>query len=148
MRTTITTSRVKITIRRPGGKIECVYPASPMLMVSDRSYNDAIKATAAAGRGDIISREWEETVTPMTLHQQRDGLAEDISELRDLKYEARQRDFDRDIGMHESMTFDDGIDTLITELTTFDIDHPDVVAAKKQSQSRRDDQLIKSAMNA
>lgn len=150
MRTTRTEQKLKITVKRPGGAIETVIKTDNVVFLGKNkiAQKQVIDATKAAGKGDVLSFEIIEEQIPLTLEEQRQDLVYTIGGLIDAQDAAIERDYNRDIGFHESAKFDSKINVAREELAKFDEAHPHIIAEINRLEAIRTEQLIQSALNA
>jgi len=142
--------QLKITIKRPSGKIETVFETES---VRSRGLNEKIqarcvKATKDAGKGDILSFEIVDIEVPMSIREQRDLLTSEINNAIYFYKEAREKDFENDIGMHISPGLKKHIDAAIKELADFDLVNKELADEIKKEKDAEIKRNIQSALNA
>ncbi len=149
-KTTKTIEKLKVTVKRPNGNIKVVYKTDSVryLGTVESAQKNCIEATKEAGRGDILSFEIVEEEMPMSHEEIRELIALEIDCNFDAQDAARERDYNNDIGFHESVKFDSKIKCLRDELKSFDEKHPEIIAEIKRKEEIKTQQQIKSALNA
>lgn len=149
-KTTKTVEKLKVTIKRPSGEIEVVYKTDNVRYIGtiERVQDQVTKATKEAGQGDIQSFDIVSEEIPMTLEEIRESIRTEIGGNIEMQDDARERDYNEDIGFQESVKFDDVIKNLRVELKEFDAKHPEILAEIHRKEEIRTEQLIQSAMNS
>jgi len=147
MKTTKMTDKLEVTVKRPNGEIEVVIHPT-LTRLTDTMFEQCKKATKDAGKGDLLSYKTIEIEEPMTLKEQRYDLCLDISGQIYMQDMARDRDYDNDIGFHESPKYDAKIAELRGELKAFDDTYPEVVAEINRLKAIETEQQIQSVLNA
>lgn len=144
--------RLVIKVRRPSGEIEEIVKghgdSAVTLTYNKRAFADAKKATADAGRGELLSAEMVFDLRDPTDAEIRAQLVDARIYAIDMISAARERDFNRDIGMYESATLDVKYNAADAALAAFDAAHPDLKAAIYANRALRDAELIQSALNS
>lgn len=150
MKTTKKIEKLKVTVKRPSGKIEHVYRTEMVKTIglNKEVQQKCINDTKKAGSGDILKFEIITETVDMTFEEQREDLVFDINNQICFQDEARERDFDNDIGFHLSPKFDKIIANLRIELKQFDEKHPEIIAEIKRVQAKETERQIQSALNA